>query len=91
MSEVYPFPTFSSTTLCLLSLFTVLYYNTKCGNLMAKSNPATMTLMPFWIQMLQKDIDSLPERIKISECGIKSALDTILVLTLFHKQFLRVH
>ena len=72
-------------------VFTVLYCNTKSGNLMAKSNPATMTLMPFWIQMLQKDIDSLPERIKISECGMKSGLGTLSVLTAFHNRFLKAN
>ena len=38
---------------------------------MAKSNPATMTLVPFLIQMLQKDIDELPKRIKVTESGMK--------------------
>ena len=92
-SEIYLFPTISPATLCLLYVFTVLYCNTKAGNLMAKSNPATMTLMPFWIQMLQKDINRLPERIKISESGMASDLRTLiylLVLTPFNKQLPRV-
>ena len=65
--------------LCLPFVFTVLYGITKSGALMAKSNPATMTLMPFWIRMLQKDIDGLAERVKSSGSGIKSDLDAYII------------